>query len=153
MPEHKKEKILKAGVMFLAALLLLSSCFIWRLWKETKIQTIPVTAYMDSQNLDLNATVTLTDLASPDGTEAKIKKGHLYEVTIRYAINGVYGNWAVYGCSEMETVTTFVARKEKPQIRLTAAFDSSRITDGSGVPFDPDTMSLVPYVTVEEQQE
>lgn len=152
MSESKKEKIMRRGLPIVCiVILLLGGTFLWNLWRESRIQTIPVTAYMEGETLDLNDTVRIKDLTESDGTKAEIQEGQLYELTIRYAIDGIYGNWAVYGCSEMETATTFIARKDHPEVELTVAFDSSKITDGSGNSFDPETMSLVPYATIEEQ--
>lgn len=152
MSESKKEKIMRKGLpIFFIVLLLLGGTFLWNLWRESRIQIISVTAYMKGETLDLNDTVRIKDLTETDGTKAEVQEGQFYELTIRYAINGIYGNWAVYGCSEMETKTTFIARKEHPEVELTVAFDTSKITDGSGNSFDPETMSLIPYATVEEQ--
>ena len=140
------EKIAIGGIALIMLVLLGASLLVPRY----QTQTVAVTAAMKEDHLDFHGETTIKDLLTETGRSFIPEEGKLYRITIRYLVNGEAGNVAVYGCSEMETVTTFLARKPNVELQLTTRFNSSRITDQAGNPFQKDSMYLSPYVTVEE---
>lgn len=150
MSENKKENI--RGTLVLLTALFFGLLLIFggkALLERYQTQVVPVAATMDEDNLAFQASARVTDLYDTQGKPFEAEEGKLYEMTIRYYINGDLANPAVYGCSDMETVTTFLARKPRIEADLKTAFNLSRITDQAGNPFNRETMTLSPYITVE----